>query len=63
MARILVAEDDPKQAELIRRYAVAEGHAVTVVHDGSAALDAVRTGRGTESAGMVGAPASMRQSV
>ena len=45
MARILVAEDDPKQAELIRRYAVAAGHAVTVVHDGGAALDAVRTTR------------------
>jgi len=43
VARILVAEDDPKQAELIRRYAVAEGHAVTVVTDGGAALDAVRT--------------------
>jgi two-component system alkaline phosphatase synthesis response regulator PhoP len=42
MARILVAEDDPKQAELIRRYAVAEGHSVTVVPDGSQALDAVR---------------------
>ena len=43
MARILVAEDDPKQAELIRRYAVAEGHSVTVVGDGAAALTAVRT--------------------
>ncbi|MDF1605761.1 response regulator transcription factor [Nocardioides sp. YIM 152315] len=42
MARILVAEDDPKQAELIRRYAVAEGHDVTVVSDGRAAVDAVR---------------------
>ncbi len=42
MARILVAEDDPKQAELIRRYAVAEGHVVTVVGDGSAAVQAVR---------------------
>lgn len=43
MARILVAEDDPKQAELIRRYAVADGHTVTVVPDGGAALDAVRS--------------------
>ena len=43
MARILVAEDDPHQAELIRRYAVAEGHSVTVVPDGGAALDAVRS--------------------
>lgn len=42
MAQILVAEDDPKQAELIRRYAVAEGHSVTVVPDGGSALDAVR---------------------
>jgi DNA-binding response OmpR family regulator len=42
VARILVAEDDPKQAELIRRYAVAEGHSVTVVPDGGQALDAVR---------------------
>lgn len=42
MARILVAEDDPKQAELIRRYAVAEGHEVTTVPDGRAALDEVR---------------------
>ena len=42
MARILVAEDDPKQAELIRRYAVAEGHEVTVVTDGRAAVDEVR---------------------
>ncbi|MEP9364893.1 response regulator transcription factor [Nocardioides sp. CN2-186] len=41
MARILVAEDDPKQAELVRRYAVAAGHEVTVVTDGRAALDEV----------------------
>jgi DNA-binding response OmpR family regulator len=42
VSRIVVAEDDPKQAELIRRYAVAEGHEVTVVADGRAALDEVR---------------------
>ena len=42
MARILVAEDDPKQAELIRRYAVAEGHEVTIATDGRAAVDEVR---------------------
>ncbi|WP_206051780.1 response regulator transcription factor [Nocardioides ferulae] len=42
MARILVAEDDPKQAELIRRYAVAEGHLVTIVGDGRSAVDEVR---------------------
>jgi two-component system alkaline phosphatase synthesis response regulator PhoP len=43
VARILVAEDDPKQAELVRRYAVADGHSVTVVGDGGAALESVRT--------------------
>ncbi|AIY19325.1 response regulator [Pimelobacter simplex] len=42
MSRIVVAEDDPKQAELIRRYAVAEGHEVTLVGDGRTALDEVR---------------------
>lgn len=42
MARILVADDDPKQAELIRRYAVAEGHSATVVADGGRALEAIR---------------------
>ncbi|MGJ6963116.1 response regulator transcription factor [Streptosporangium sp. G11] len=39
---VLVAEDDVKQAELIRRYLEREGHRVVVVHDGRAALDAVR---------------------
>jgi DNA-binding response OmpR family regulator len=42
VARILVAEDDPKQAELIRRYAVAEGHTVTLARDGREAVDTVR---------------------
>ncbi|WP_227463344.1 response regulator transcription factor [Nocardioides lijunqiniae] len=42
MPRILVAEDDPKQAELIRRYATAEGHDVTLVVDGREAVDHVR---------------------
>ena len=42
MARIVVAEDDPKQAELVRRYAVAAGHEVIVVSDGRAAVDEVR---------------------
>ncbi len=42
MAHILVAEDDPKQAELIRRYATAEGHEVTLAGDGRAAVDEVR---------------------
>jgi len=41
-AYLLVAEDDPKQAELARRYLEHEGHAVTVVGDGRAALEEVR---------------------
>ena len=41
-ANILVAEDDVKQAELVRRYLEHEGHTVTVVEDGRAALEAVR---------------------
>ena len=41
-AYVLVAEDDPKQAELVRRYLEHEGHAVAVVADGRAALDEVR---------------------
>jgi two-component system alkaline phosphatase synthesis response regulator PhoP len=41
-AYVLVAEDDPKQAELARRYLEHEGHAVVVVGDGRAALDEVR---------------------
>jgi DNA-binding response OmpR family regulator len=41
-ARILVAEDDRKQAELIRRYLEREGHEATVVHDGRAAIDYAR---------------------
>ncbi|UQU63653.1 response regulator transcription factor [Couchioplanes caeruleus] len=41
-AKLLVAEDDPKQAELLRRYLEHEGHAVTVVGDGRAALDEIR---------------------
>ncbi|MGC5565525.1 response regulator transcription factor [Streptomyces sp. FR-108] len=41
-ANILVAEDDTKQAELVRRYLEHEGHAVTVVEDGRAAIDEVR---------------------
>ncbi|GHJ36652.1 DNA-binding response regulator [Streptomyces sp. TS71-3] len=38
----MVAEDDEGQAELVRRYLEHEGHGVTVVHDGRAALDALR---------------------
>lgn len=41
-AKVIVAEDDEKQAELVRRYLEREGHAVTVVGDGLAALDQVR---------------------
>lgn len=41
-AQILVAEDDLKQAELIRRYLVREGHEVVVVRDGRSAIDQVR---------------------
>ncbi|MDF9874556.1 hypothetical protein OKW18_006694 [Streptomyces pratensis] len=35
---VLVAEDDRKQAELIRRYLAHDGHEVSVVHDGRTAL-------------------------
>jgi len=38
----MVAEDDAKQAELVRRYLEHEGYTVTVVEDGRAALDEVR---------------------
>ncbi|MEC3982342.1 response regulator transcription factor [Amycolatopsis sp. H20-H5] len=41
-AHIVLAEDDPKQAELVRRYLEREGHSVVVVSDGRAALDEVR---------------------
>ncbi|WP_411080412.1 response regulator transcription factor [Streptomyces sp. cmx-18-6] len=41
-ADVIVAEDDEKQAELVRRYLEREGHAVRTVSDGLAALDAVR---------------------
>ncbi|MEU3185109.1 response regulator transcription factor [Streptomyces sp. NPDC006923] len=40
----MVAEDDAKQAELVRRYLEHEGHAVVVVEDGRAALEEVRHG-------------------
>jgi DNA-binding response OmpR family regulator len=42
-SRILVAEDDPKQAHLIRVYLEREGHSVLVTADGRAALDLART--------------------
>ncbi|MFJ6568972.1 response regulator transcription factor [Streptomyces sp. NPDC091292] len=41
-ARVLVAEDDTKQAEVIRRYLEREGYTALVVHDGLTALDEVR---------------------
>ncbi|SNX88396.1 DNA-binding response OmpR family regulator [Streptomyces sp. TLI_55] len=41
-AYVVLADDDPKQADLIRRYLEREGHAVGVVHDGRAALDEIR---------------------
>ncbi|MFE1800442.1 response regulator transcription factor [Streptomyces sp. NPDC059517] len=44
-AHVLVAEDDEKQAELIRRSLLSEGHTATVVHDGGAALAAARERR------------------
>ncbi|MFC5724533.1 response regulator transcription factor [Streptomyces gamaensis] len=41
-AHVLVAEDEQKQADVVRRYLEREGHTVTVVHDGRAALEAAR---------------------
>ncbi|GAA4532719.1 response regulator transcription factor [Amycolatopsis samaneae] len=41
-AHIVLAEDDDKQAELVRRYLEREHHRVTVAADGRVALDLVR---------------------
>ncbi|MEU8241071.1 response regulator transcription factor [Actinoplanes missouriensis] len=41
-AHVLVADDDRRQAEVIRRYLQADGHEVTVVHDGRQALEQAR---------------------
>lgn len=41
-AQVLVAEDDPRQAEVLRRYLTADGHRAIVVHDGRSALDQAR---------------------
>ena len=41
-AHIVVAEDDPKQAELVRRYLEHEGWSVTGVGDGRSAVEEVR---------------------
>ncbi|GAB6902333.1 response regulator transcription factor [Kineosporia succinea] len=37
-----MAEDDARQAEMLRRYLAAEGHTATVVHDGASALQQAR---------------------
>jgi len=44
-ARVLVAEDDPKQAHLIRLYLERDGHSVLVVSDGRRALEHSRARR------------------
>lgn len=41
-ARILVADDDHKQADLVRRYLEREGHVVVVVGDGRSAIEETR---------------------
>ena len=40
-ARILVVEDEPRLGELLRLYLERDGHAVTVVGDGRAAIAAI----------------------
>jgi DNA-binding response OmpR family regulator len=42
MSRVLVAEDDPKQARLIRIYLERDGHSVIVVENGHSALEIAR---------------------
>ncbi|MEC3982696.1 response regulator transcription factor [Amycolatopsis sp. H20-H5] len=44
-AQIVLAEDDAKQAELVRRYLEREHHSVVVVVDGRAAIEEVRRRR------------------
>lgn len=44
-ARILIADDDRKQADLVRRYLEREGHTVVVTRDGREALDEARRRR------------------
>ncbi|MBL1069008.1 response regulator transcription factor [Streptomyces sp. 7-21] len=44
-AHILVAEDDRKHADLVRRFLEREGHTTTVVYNGRSALDEARRGR------------------
>jgi two-component system, OmpR family, response regulator MtrA len=38
---VLIAEDDERQAEVLRQYLEADGHRAVVVHDGQSALDHV----------------------
>jgi DNA-binding response OmpR family regulator len=45
VARVLVAEDDVKQANLVRLYLERDGHSVQVVHDGRSALERCRAHR------------------
>lgn len=39
---MLIAEDDPKHAEILRRYLESAGYRTTVTHDGRTALDRAR---------------------
>ena len=41
-AQILVAEDDVRQAQVLRMYLESEGHTAVIVRDGRAAIEAVR---------------------
>jgi DNA-binding response OmpR family regulator len=47
-ARILVVEDEPRLGELLRLYLERDGHAVSVVGDGRAALAAIDAADGSE---------------
>nr|WP_123603782.1 response regulator transcription factor [Micromonospora sp. Llam0] len=44
-AHVLIAEDDRRQAEVLRRYVESDGHRTTVVHNGRDALDQARRHR------------------
>lgn len=43
MPRVLIAEDDTRQADLLSRYLEAAGHDVIVCHDGRSALEKIRS--------------------
>lgn len=45
MARILIAEDDERQAKVLQAYLEREGHSVVAVPDGRAAVDEARVRR------------------